>query len=36
VLSEPLGLAEQARAKYAVMGGGKDPDYLGPSTGMDL
>ena len=34
--SEPPGLAEQTWAKYSVMHGGKDPDYVGLSTGMDV
>lgn len=34
--SEPLGLAEQAWAKYSVMNSGKDPDNLGPSARMGL
>lgn len=34
--SKPLGLAEQAWAKYSVTDGGKDPDLLGPNTAMDL
>lgn len=34
--SEPLGLAEQAWAKYSVTDGGKDTELLGASTGIDL